>query len=43
MRPAVPADTHFARRVHHAAYREVVERQFGSCNEEQQDRFLEGD
>ncbi len=42
-RPAWESDTSFAREVHHRAYREVVEQQFGSWVEEQQDRFFEGD
>jgi ribosomal protein S18 acetylase RimI-like enzyme len=42
-RPATPADTEFARSVHHAAVRDVVERQFGPWNEAQQDRFFDGD
>ena len=40
-RPADESDTSFAREVHHRAYREVVERQFGSWVDEQQDRFFE--
>jgi GNAT superfamily N-acetyltransferase len=42
-RPASAADTEFARRVHHAAYRDVVERQFGSWDEGAQDAFFAGD
>lgn len=42
-RPAPESDTGFAREVHHCAYREVVERQFGPWVEEQQDRYFEGD
>ncbi|HEU5318055.1 MAG TPA: GNAT family N-acetyltransferase [Chloroflexota bacterium] len=42
-RPARGADTEFARRVHHAAYREVCEAQFGPWDEAAQDRFFEGD
>jgi ribosomal protein S18 acetylase RimI-like enzyme len=42
-RPARKSDTGFAREVHHRAYREVVERQFGPWVEEQQDRYFEGD
>ena len=42
-RQATEADTAFARRVHHAAYRDVVERQFGAWNEADQDRFFESD
>jgi ribosomal protein S18 acetylase RimI-like enzyme len=40
-RPATPADEEYARATHHAAYRDVVERQFGHWNEEQQDSFFE--
>jgi GNAT superfamily N-acetyltransferase len=39
-RPATRADTELARRVHHEAYREVVERQFGAWREAAQDRFF---
>jgi ribosomal protein S18 acetylase RimI-like enzyme len=39
-RPATPADTSFARRAHHAAVRDIVERQFGPWNEEQQNDFF---
>jgi GNAT superfamily N-acetyltransferase len=42
-RPATPADAAWARRVHHAAVRDVVERQFGSWDEAQQDRFFDRD
>src|SRR5438093_8403317 len=42
-RPALETDADFARGVHHRAYREVVERQFGPWVEAQQDRFFEGD
>ena len=42
-RPATAADTAFARTVHHAAYRDVVIRQFGPWDEAVQDRFFEGD
>jgi ribosomal protein S18 acetylase RimI-like enzyme len=38
-RPATEADFDFARRVHHEAYRDVVERQFGRFGEEQ-DQFF---
>lgn len=34
-------DLEFARQIHHAVYRDVVTRQFGSWNEEMQDRFFE--
>ena len=39
-RPATPLDRPFACATHHAAYREVVERQFGPWQELQQDRFF---
>jgi GNAT superfamily N-acetyltransferase len=39
-RPATEADRDLARRVHHAAYREAVERQFGRWVEAEQDRFF---
>jgi ribosomal protein S18 acetylase RimI-like enzyme len=39
-RPATVADTEFARRVHHAAYRDVVERQFGPWDAAAQDSFF---
>lgn len=42
-RPARESDTDFARDVHHQAYREVVERQFGRWVEAEQDRFFAGD
>ncbi len=42
-RPARGSDTGFARKVHHRAYHEVVEQQFGPWIEEQQDRYFEGD
>jgi GNAT superfamily N-acetyltransferase len=42
-RPATPADTPWARGVHHAAIRETVERQFGVWDEAQQDRFFAND
>ena len=42
-RPAVPSDADFARRTHHLAYRDVVERQFGPWIEEEQDRYFEND
>jgi ribosomal protein S18 acetylase RimI-like enzyme len=40
LRPATAADTDFARAVHHAAYGEVVVRQFGAWDERQQDDFF---
>lgn len=36
-RPATPADTDFARSVHHRAYRDVIERQYGPWDEANQD------
>lgn len=42
-RPATPADTEFARRIHHAAVRGVVERQFGRWDQTQQDSFFAAD
>ena len=42
-RPALDADTDFARTVHHRAYRDVVVRQYGVWEEEAQDRFFEND
>jgi len=39
--PATAADRDFARRVHHLAYRDVVERQYGAWVEAQQDGFFE--
>jgi ribosomal protein S18 acetylase RimI-like enzyme len=39
-RQAQEDDREFARRAHHAAYREVVERQFGPWDEAMQDRFF---
>ncbi len=43
LRVATPADIDFAREVHHQAYRDVVERQFGPWNASFQDqRFAEG-
>ncbi len=43
LRPATAADTAWARGVHHAAVRDVVERQFGAWDEAQQDRFFDDD
>jgi ribosomal protein S18 acetylase RimI-like enzyme len=40
IRAATAADTDFAREAHHAAYRDVVERQFGRWDEERQDSFF---
>jgi GNAT superfamily N-acetyltransferase len=39
-RPAGEPDTEFARRCHHLAYRDAVERQFGPWDEARQDRFF---
>jgi ribosomal protein S18 acetylase RimI-like enzyme len=36
-RPATPADKELLRQIHHAAYRDVVERQFGSWDPADQD------
>lgn len=42
-RPAAPADVDFAHCAHHAAYRDVVTRQFGVWNEAAQDSFFAKD
>lgn len=42
-RPATDRDTEFARQVHHLAYREPSEAQFGPWDEAAQDRFFESD
>lgn len=39
--PATSSDTEFARTTHHAAYRDVVSRQFGAWDEALQDRLFE--
>src|SRR6266513_2720305 len=39
-RPAAIADTDFARSVHHRAYRDVIERQYGSWDESIQDKLF---
>ncbi|MCR4274859.1 MAG: GNAT family N-acetyltransferase [Candidatus Campbellbacteria bacterium] len=39
-RPAEEQDYEFARQVHHASYRDVVEKQFGSWDEQKQDKFF---
>lgn len=39
-RPATVADTDFARSVHHRAYRDVIERQYGPWNESTQDELF---
>lgn len=40
MRAAQEGDREFARLAHHAAYRDVVERQFGPWDEASQDDFF---
>lgn len=40
LRPTTESDTEFARQVHHAAYHDVVVRQFGSWDEKMQDDFF---
>jgi GNAT superfamily N-acetyltransferase len=40
-RPATASDLSFLRTLHHAAYRDLVIRQFGSWNEREQDAFFE--
>ena len=42
-RPATKEDLDFARRTHHAAYRDVVVRQWGKWDEELQDSFFDKD
>ena len=42
-RAATPADADFARAAHHAAYRDVVTRQFGAWDEALQDSFFAKD
>lgn len=42
-RPATAEDATWARRVHHAATRETVERQFGTWDEVEQDDFFAND
>jgi len=42
-RPALDADTYFARSAHHQAYRDVVVRQFGVWDQKAQDEFFNGD
>ncbi|HEY0347279.1 MAG TPA: GNAT family N-acetyltransferase [Pyrinomonadaceae bacterium] len=39
-RPATIADTDFARSVHHRAYRDVIERQYGPWDESTQDKLF---
>ena len=39
-RPATAADMEFARTVHHRAYREVIELQYGSWSVDAQDKFF---
>jgi len=40
-RPATTDDTAFARTVHHRAYRDVIERQYGPWDEVTQDRLFD--
>jgi len=40
-RPATDADRAFARQTHHLAFRDLVERQYGAWNDDQQDGFFE--
>ena len=40
-RQATPADTDFARSVHHLAYRDVIERQYGPWDEARQDGYFD--
>jgi GNAT superfamily N-acetyltransferase len=42
-RPALDADTDFARAVHHQAYHDVVVRQYDMWDEEAQDEFFKND
>jgi hypothetical protein len=42
-RQAAAADTDFAREAYHAAYRDVVERQFGPWDEAAQDAYFTAD
>jgi ribosomal protein S18 acetylase RimI-like enzyme len=42
-RRVVPGERASLREIHHAAYREVGERQFGAWNVDQQDRYFESD
>jgi ribosomal protein S18 acetylase RimI-like enzyme len=42
-RPALVDERASLRAIHHAAYREVVERQFGRWDPDQQDRYFEAD
>lgn len=42
-RPASPEDYDFAREAHHAAYRDVIERQFGNWEPERQHDFFVAD
>ena len=39
-RTATSEDFELARSIHHRAYRDVVLRQFGAWNEEEQDQFF---
>jgi ribosomal protein S18 acetylase RimI-like enzyme len=40
-RAAVPSDQASAREIHHAAFRETIEKQFGPWNNAQQDQFFD--
>lgn len=40
LKPAIQADYEYARRIHHSAYREMVEKQFGRWDESVQDGFF---
>lgn len=40
-RPSSESDREYARTVHHSAYRDVVQRQFGNWDENQQDDYFE--
>ena len=42
-KPATSSDVSFARHIHHAAYLDVVVRQFGQWNAEMQNKFFEED
>ena len=43
IRKATTADADYARKLHHAAYREIVTAQFGEWDDQVQDRFFDGD
>jgi len=40
-RQASEADREFVRAVHHRAYRDIIERQYGPWHEDEQDRFFD--